>query len=300
METTEENAAYTTIDGVLFSKDLTRLIAFPCAKKAKIYEVPETVTEIASKAFQYCGVESITMSDRVQKIGYAAFFHCRRLNHLRLSESITCLEGLLFSDCSALREITLPSNLQYIHDAFWLCAISAIAIPERVISIQSGAFRWCCALTEIKVAAGNPVYTDRDGVLFSKNMDRLLCYPKAKKGTAYIIPDTVKIIEKFAFRGCRHLEQVDIPDSVTGIGMEAFSSCSALKSVVIGNTSAWVSVEAFSECSCLQKATLACMHIDAEAFASCHELETVEITNSDAFIDVDAFSRCGKLKVLGQ
>jgi hypothetical protein len=291
-----KNAAYTAIDGVLFSKDLTQLIVFPRAKKVKIYEVPDSVTEIADRAFQDCEwIESITMSDRVQKIGYAAFSHCSRLNHLRLSEAITLLQGSLFYYCKSLREITLPSNLQYIHESFCSSAISAIAIPESVIHIQSGAFSGCRRLTEIKVAAGNPVYTDYDGVLFSKNMDRLLCCPIAKKGTSYAIPDTVKIIEKFAFNSCRRLEQVDIPDSVAGIGMKAFAFCSALKSISIGNTSSWLSVEAFKWCSSLQKATLACMHIDAEAFNFCSELETAEITNSNAFIDADAFSGCNKL-----
>lgn len=49
------NPYFTSVDGVLYNKDMTMLIKFPAGKDARSFTVPETVKEIAEDAFE--GVE---------------------------------------------------------------------------------------------------------------------------------------------------------------------------------------------------------------------------------------------------
>ena len=48
-----DNEVFSAVDGVLFNKERTRLIAYPEGKTAENYTIPETVTEIYGDAFGY-------------------------------------------------------------------------------------------------------------------------------------------------------------------------------------------------------------------------------------------------------
>ncbi len=104
-----------------------------------------------------------------------------------------------------------------------MSALKAVEIPRTVSSISKFAFVDCPALEAIHVHLDNPRYCSRDGVLFSKDMTRLIRYPAAKRGTHYTIPDTVTSIGDLAFQQCRSLRTITIPDSVTYIGDGAFA-----------------------------------------------------------------------------
>lgn len=49
----EDSVYYSSIDGVLFSRDASRLYCYPSGKKAEVYTVPDNVTVINSYAFAY-------------------------------------------------------------------------------------------------------------------------------------------------------------------------------------------------------------------------------------------------------
>lgn len=67
------NPNYSSQDGVLFNKDKTTLIQYPCGKTGE-YTVPQSVTTIADEAFQYCSLTRVTVSENVTSIGDSAFY----------------------------------------------------------------------------------------------------------------------------------------------------------------------------------------------------------------------------------
>jgi hypothetical protein len=133
--------------------------------------------------------------------------------------------------------------------------VSAYTIPEGVTGIEDGAFRWCDdlevitlagsvtdvgrgaftdtgELRAIAVAEGNSVYAAQDGILFTKDMKTLVCYPPAKDDSAYTISAGVTSIGKGAFERCGKLTGLIIPDGVTGIGKDAFNA-ERLRSITV-------------------------------------------------------------------
>ena len=54
IEVEGENAEICSIDGILFSKDLSTLYAYPAGKSDTAYQVPDTVKVIALGAFRGC------------------------------------------------------------------------------------------------------------------------------------------------------------------------------------------------------------------------------------------------------
>ena len=68
------NKNYTSVNGVLFNKDKTKLICYPSEKVDKSYTIPNSVTEISSGAFSDCkSLTSIKIPNSVTSIGENAF-----------------------------------------------------------------------------------------------------------------------------------------------------------------------------------------------------------------------------------
>ena len=56
----EDNPYYKSVDGVLFSKDMSTLVAYPLGKESAEYHIPDSVTKIESRAFWGVGAFLIT------------------------------------------------------------------------------------------------------------------------------------------------------------------------------------------------------------------------------------------------
>lgn len=75
-----ENSAYLSADGVLFSKDGSRLICLPAGRPRTTFTVPSSVTEIAESAAHDCrNLTSVGIPSSVTEIGLFAFWACDSL-----------------------------------------------------------------------------------------------------------------------------------------------------------------------------------------------------------------------------
>lgn len=88
----KDNAAFCSVDGVLFSKDKTKLLEYPQAKEDETYSIPDTVTVIADDAFYGCGfITQVTIPDSVTTIGTTAFGSCYKMTEVTIPCSVTKL-----------------------------------------------------------------------------------------------------------------------------------------------------------------------------------------------------------------
>ena len=79
--------------------------------------------------------------------------------------------------------------------------------------------------SKIIVDEENPIYCSKDGVLYSKDMKELICYPCGKAEKVFHIPEGVEKIGSEAFLNVEHLETVIIPNSISCIEERAFCAC---------------------------------------------------------------------------
>ena len=125
-----QNSAYSSVDGVLFNKNRTVLIAYPAGKQGS-YIIPSSVTSIGQGAFASSGLTSITIPSSVTTIGDGAFSYCFFLTSITIPSSVTSIGDGAFISCISLTSITIPSS---------------------VISIGDRLFQWCFSLTSVTMS----------------------------------------------------------------------------------------------------------------------------------------------------
>ena len=220
----------------------------------------------------------------VTSIGEYAFESCTSITSVTIPNKVTNIGDYAFENCTNLASITIPDSMTNIGQrAFLFCdKIKSITIPDNVTNIGEYAFYGCTSLEKINVATGNKKYVSVNGILFSKDKTKIVCYPANKSGTSYSIPNSVKIIGSAAFCSCSHLKNITIPDSVTSIEHHAFSDCISLTSITIPDGIKTIEMGTFDYCKSLTSVRIpdSVTEIGHSAFNACTSLKNITIPRS--------------------
>lgn len=216
-----DNPDFSSLDGVLYSKDGKTLIKYPAGKKDTMFAIPDGVEIIEVEAFKVCrNLVEVIIPEGVVSIGSRAFENCSNLIKIELPETLQSLENGVFYQCYGLKEVTfssdyteigtsvfkdcrelsnvvLPSNLTSIPDyMFWECiSLESIEIPSSVTSIGTQSFNLCSELKNI------------------------------------VLPEGLITIGAAAFAYCGDLERINIPKTVEKVGVLMFKDCRSMQSI---------------------------------------------------------------------
>ncbi|MFA5289456.1 MAG: leucine-rich repeat protein [Candidatus Izemoplasmatales bacterium] len=266
------NTNYQVVDGVLYSADLSKLVAYPSGKAGSTYEVILQTTEILNGAFQgNYYLETITFAGDVSTIRLYAFSECHSLKSFMIPQYVQELSHYAFYGTMTIEEFTVhPDNIYFesiddvvfTEDLTILCFYPSAKLgtvydlPETVTRINTlafyknqhlevlnisknletvggGAISAMNSLIEINVVPENDYFASVDGVLFSHDLSILYCVPSGLNIATYTIPASVISIDHGAFQGNPYLIYLIIPSTVEAIMSHTFRLCENLAWVVI-------------------------------------------------------------------
>ncbi len=164
--------------------------------------LPEGLTELADGLVKGCSsLTELSIPNSVVTVGDYALALLDSMKELQLPSGITKIGAYGFAGSYRLSTVHLPEALQELGDgAFETCTgLLTQHLPAKVCRLGENIFSECCYLSEITVDPNNSYFTAQDGVLFSKDMTRLIYYPVYKEAAEYVIPQGVKIIHEGAF-----------------------------------------------------------------------------------------------------
>ncbi|MBQ9117421.1 MAG: leucine-rich repeat protein [Clostridia bacterium] len=78
----KDNPVYTSVDGVLYSKDRKNLIACPGGRSG-VFNVPHGVESIVTGAFAGCQLSNVEIHSGVRSVGSFAFSTCKEMKEIR-------------------------------------------------------------------------------------------------------------------------------------------------------------------------------------------------------------------------
>lgn len=112
-------------------------------------------------------------------------------------------------------------------------SLRKITFPRMIDNFNYEDLLYFANLEEIVFPENDSSYCVVDGVVFTKDMTEMVCYPSAKEGDYYEIPEGVVRIGRNCF-ATQKLKKLIISDSVETIDPLAFRYALGLESVTIG------------------------------------------------------------------
>lgn len=223
----EENENYLSVDGVLYNKTGTQLIAYPRAKAGEC-KVLDGVVEIRTDALESGTFNKLVLPESVS--GDLVCKNCNNLKEIIFSNQITALDcsgcaGLesieipdyitefILQDCTGLKQVRLPSNVKSISQSIFKNCSSLVEInfPEGLETIEKMAFENCSGLLEIS------------------------------------FPESLITIDSSAFKNCSSLSEIAFPMWIRDLGYACFGNCSSLSKITFsGKTPDTIQNDAFT------------------------------------------------------
>lgn len=105
------NKNYVSVNGVLFTKDMKELVAYPGGIQGG-YTVPATVNHIGDAAFYGAlGLDSVTILGNLDFIGFEAFAECSKLTDVAIRDGVNYVGYWAFRGYDGIKSLTVPQSV---------------------------------------------------------------------------------------------------------------------------------------------------------------------------------------------
>lgn len=176
---------------------------------------------------------------------------------------VTTIGAFAFQDCDKLTAITIPDSVVSISgSAFYDCDnLTDVTIGQGVTYIGTLAFSACDNLKKVHITnlaawcgIRFDVYLpDYGGEYYANPLefaDNL--YLNGELVTDLVIPNNITKIDSAAFYGYKNLTSVIVGENVQSVGNSAFQNCSKLRAVLLTNSVDTIGSYAFYDCDNLE------------------------------------------------
>lgn len=182
--------------------------------------LPESCKAIPSSAFNNCQRLEKVNAAGIEHIDYSAFYNCYKLVDFDISKG-TYIGSEAFCNCKMFAPAALSDVLQTLGSyAFKGTAITEIAVPQTITTLENNVFSGCQQLQKVTL----PATLRTIGSNTFENCTAL---------SEIVVPESVTSIGNYAFGGCQALSSITLPETLTKIGSYAFYNCSALTELTI-------------------------------------------------------------------
>lgn len=276
----ESNLVFSSIDGVLYSKDETELLCYPGGKEEEAFTVPFNVTTIYDSAFSSTvNLKSIKLGDSVAYLDYASLsgasietvemgtglnslsggaFGVGLVNVVANSNSNFIVENgvvydktrseiLVYPGNKVGDEFTIPSNVKTIGDGAFskVVNLKTLIIPNSIEVIDSyEAFRGL-SLKTIEIGS-NVKSINIDAIPFGPGLEEIIVDPSntcfsSQEGVLYNYDQT----ELLAYPANKTGQSFTAPISVESVGPKAFTDCNSIEKLTFPSMISDINRDAF-------------------------------------------------------
>ncbi|MBO4803202.1 MAG: leucine-rich repeat protein, partial [Muribaculaceae bacterium] len=219
------NTHYCSPDGVLYTADMSTLLAYP-NMRGTYYQIPAGVDTIGISAFKDCNnLQQVTLNNDLKTIADLAFWGCNQLTEIVIPASVDSIGQSALAYCSALKHITVDkSNQSFMTDDGVLYTIDGkqliqypCARPDKHYSVLNTtekvldrAFRSANCLKSVYLPTS--LRTVGWQAFYQSSLERL------------VIDEGLTTIEQNAFAECPNLKSIHLPSTLTNIDTWGFQS----------------------------------------------------------------------------
>lgn len=213
--------------------------AFSNCSSLKEIKLPPLVNSIKANTFAYCtNLIRINFHDNnsvnkntVKQIDTQAFSNCIALKKISLPSSLENLGWGVFENCTSLKTITIPDSISELDATFYGCSsLKTVKLPRNLSNIEDKTFENCTSIDTLHFSSKvNDIYIKAlincsAYMLVDRNNPKY----SSVNGHLYYIESTTLLINPHLIT-----DTMFIPDSIKKIGCISISGQSKIKYVYI-------------------------------------------------------------------
>ena len=201
--------------------------------------IPEGVKELGNSVLDEChGLKKLDIKASITTTN-SMCWDCYALEEVSLPEGLKELSGFCYT--KKLKTIKIPDSVEKISaPAFKYGGLELLQIPMSVTEIEESAFISSENLSEIQIAQGNENFYIQNEMLFNKE-GVLLTTTKEIAGEVEIPNGCIRIGES-AFELRHEITKIVLPDTVKELGNYTFKGCTDLQEIQVGTQLTWIGV----------------------------------------------------------
>lgn len=299
-----------TGDSALTSIELPKSLS---TIEAQIFENCTALTSISISAENtYFSTESGILYDKNKT---TLKFYPANAPVITLPQSLTLIGTYAFSDNKNISALSIPEGVISLGDyAFRDSNINSINFPTTLTGFGNNLFNGCANLSTISVTQGNTTFhSDNNCIIRTDSCELVL----GCKNSIIPTDNSVTSIAQYAFRNVSELKNIVIPDNITSIGTYAFDYCENLETLTLSNNLITIPTSMCRYCTKLSMVTPngetpklgvimipeGVVNINSNAFDSCQKLNSLILpsTLTSSGIGSSAFYNCqGLVEVINK
>lgn len=213
------SCGYKVVDNVLYSEDLTELVAFPAMKEADTFTVPSHVKVIKKLAFNnVAGIKHLIVPNTVETVEDTALYMMPGVENMEINAKNIGMSNAGLCDKLKTLKVNYNSDLKY---GFGSSnpELTDVYLSGDITGTDPESFLATPKLKEYHVSDSRTMKAI-DGVLYDGAVKLLAKYPSDKAEDLYVIPTSVKDSNSYAIRNTNNLKAVVVPKGMfLGSGM---------------------------------------------------------------------------------
>lgn len=199
-EVDSENQYFSSVDGILCSKDGTKLIQYPAGKADESFTIPDYIAEIGPWAFhKNTNLKTLIIPNHIEKIGGSAFRYTSSdliLDFGEVDPSFEIIDGILYSSDGRDLVMCFNDTVEF-----------EFVVPDSVVNIGEGAFYGCENLLKLTFGENSKLEVVGDEAFYNCAFIENIDFPK-----------TIKSIGNRALANCEKLKSCGIYGSDVELG----------------------------------------------------------------------------------
>lgn len=238
----------------------------------KRYEALYNLELVEDEVEDYYVITGLTMMNQRGENSSNTVSFPKTIDNIKVKKIISSIS---FTDYKYIEKIIIPEYVEY------------IGTKKSSDNLCDEIFISCAKLNTIEVDHNNQTFSSVDGVLYDKEMTKLLLCPQnyiSENSSKFTLIEGIKEIGNYAFYSNLKVVEITFNDELESIGLCAFNNATLLKTINFSTLSSLISIgnAAFNNCDSLVKVNLptSVVKLGATSFGNCNNLKELFIPSS--------------------